>query len=349
MHGKIPLMKPAVPKYMMEANKEFLKWGIGWDLEKRPIQKVEIDESQIHSGDWLPITRFDGLDPMIMYGSGSHVGHSVMALWFEEDGQRELYIVESQDAWYWPVHRIQRNKFSEWIKHAEDASFHVVHMPLSDEMRAKFNETAAREYFFKTEGLPYGYHNFLFGWIDTPYENLPIMLPKDFVQVAFSILERFDHNVTQIFFTDALNQRLGTEGLNITEVTIEANKKNMTIPDLWSMVEQDGWKYSGFYHDGEAMVCSSYVAALWKAGGIFGDLEINAVEFTPKDLYQMNIFNPAPERPDQCVKADPNSKWCQLLGEYRLTFPEFNTVDLYQHMNDHCPSIAPEFVRPANC
>lgn len=51
--------------------------------------------------------RLDGLDPMIMYGTGSHSGHTTTALRF--DG--ELYIVESQDAWYWPVHRIQRTPF----------------------------------------------------------------------------------------------------------------------------------------------------------------------------------------------------------------------------------------------
>jgi hypothetical protein len=101
---------------------------------------------------------------MIMYGTGAHSGHCTMALRF--DG--ELYVVESQDAWYWPVHRIQRNKFSEWIKYAENAEFHVTHIPLSAESRKKFNETAAQEFFFKTEGLPYGYHSFLYLWIDTP-------------------------------------------------------------------------------------------------------------------------------------------------------------------------------------
>mmetsp|Transcript_4433 Transcript_4433/g.6538 ORF Transcript_4433/g.6538 Transcript_4433/m.6538 type:complete len:296 (-) Transcript_4433:154-1041(-) len=295
---------------MMEANKEFLKWAIDWDLEKRTTPKVEIDENLIHSGDWLPVTRFDGLDPMIMYGSGSHVGHSVMALWFEEEEGRELYIIESQDGWYWPVHRVQRNRFSEWIKMAEDASFHVAHMPLSDEMRTKFNETAAQEFFFKTEGLPYGYHNFLYGWIDTPNDNLPVMLPIDFVQVAFSILERFDRNTTDIFFSAALNKRLGTTGLNISEINAAAKEQDKTIPDLWAEVEQDGWIYDSFYHDGESMVCSSYVAAAWKAGGIFGDIDINAVEFTPKDLYQLKIFNPAPTRPQACMDADPDNTWC---------------------------------------
>jgi len=45
------------------------------------------------------IFRLDGFDSIIMYGTGSHVGHCTMALRF--DG--ELYVVESQDAWFWPV------------------------------------------------------------------------------------------------------------------------------------------------------------------------------------------------------------------------------------------------------
>ena len=47
LHGHIPLFNPKVPKYMEEANKEFLKWGINWDLEERTTRKVEIDESLI--------------------------------------------------------------------------------------------------------------------------------------------------------------------------------------------------------------------------------------------------------------------------------------------------------------
>jgi hypothetical protein len=39
------------------------------------------------------------------------------------------------------------------------------------------------------------------------------------------------------------------------------------------------------------MVCSSYVVALWKAAGLFGNYTINAVEWSPKDVYQVNFFN----------------------------------------------------------
>lgn len=111
MHGKIPLFQPAVPEYMEQLNIEWLSWSMNYTMDIRPIQKVEIDPNEIQSGDYFAIQRLDGLDPFVMYGSGAHSGHSVTALRF--DG--ELYIIESQDAWYWPVHRIQRTLWKEWI------------------------------------------------------------------------------------------------------------------------------------------------------------------------------------------------------------------------------------------
>lgn len=224
-------------------------------------------------------------------------------------------------------------------------------MPLSDEMRKKFNETAAKEFFYKVEGMPYGYHNFLYGWVDTANENWPRVLPKALVPVVFSLLERIDKNVTDIFFSEALNIRLGTKGLNITEIAVEAGKRNMTISDLMAVVEEDSFRYQGLYHDGYAMVCSSFVTAMWKAAGLFGDLPINAVEWGPKDVYQVDIFNKnyIEERPQACKDADPNVPFCQLLGKYRFTFPGFSSIKPYAHMNDHCPSIAPDFPRPEGC
>ena len=142
MHGKIKLFEPKVPAYMEKANKEFLKWGLNWDLQERPHKDyIDIDKSLIKSGDYFAVLRLDGLDPMIMYGTGSHSGHSVMAMWFDD----ELYIVESQDSWYWPVHRIQRTRFDEWMRNAQNCDFNVAFLPLSEEMRKKFNQTAATE------------------------------------------------------------------------------------------------------------------------------------------------------------------------------------------------------------
>jgi len=98
------------------------------------------------------------------------------------------------------------------------------------------------------------------------------------------------------------------------------------------------------------MVCSSFVVGLWKAGNLF-DHDVNAVEWGPKDIYQVDFFNKEFQnnRPKQCADADPNSGFCQLLGKYRMTFPGFSSIKPYAHMNDKCPSIAPYFVRPEGC
>jgi hypothetical protein len=74
-------------------------------------------------------------------------------------------------------------------------------MPLSAEARSKFNETAAIEFFNSTEGLPYGFHNFLFGWIDTVEDNLPPLMPPGILPIVMSILEDFMPKVTDIFFS----------------------------------------------------------------------------------------------------------------------------------------------------
>jgi hypothetical protein len=91
LHGKIPLFQPEIPEYMIETNKEWLLWASDFNFEKRTTQKVSIDEDMIQSGDYLSIFRLDGIDPLIMYATGGHAGHTTMALRF--DG--ELYIVES--------------------------------------------------------------------------------------------------------------------------------------------------------------------------------------------------------------------------------------------------------------
>jgi hypothetical protein len=36
-HGKISLFQMKVPEYMEQANKEFMKWSLDWDLQERQI------------------------------------------------------------------------------------------------------------------------------------------------------------------------------------------------------------------------------------------------------------------------------------------------------------------------
>lgn len=74
------------------ANEAFIKRATGYEWQKRQDVYVEIDEKEIHSGDFIAITRFDGIDQIIQWGAGSVAGHSTVALWI--DG--ELNVIESQ-------------------------------------------------------------------------------------------------------------------------------------------------------------------------------------------------------------------------------------------------------------
>jgi len=131
------------------------------------------------------------------------------------------------------------------MHYAENADFHVAWLPLRQEMRNKFDSKAARDFFFATEGLPYGTHNFLFGWIDTPSSNLPGLLPNEFMPILFSMYEIYNPKGAYLIYGSALNMRLGTQNLTISELAAEAAKRGLSLQDVMAMPEQDGWEYTG--------------------------------------------------------------------------------------------------------
>jgi len=342
----LPYIGSHVPEYMEKANLEFLSEQAGINLVERETKVVDINPDLIQSGDFFGIMRLDGLDPMIMYGTGSKIGHNTMALRF--DG--ELYVVESQDAWYWPTHGLQRTKWEDWIQWAKNADFHVTWHRLSDESRAKFDEKAANDFFYDTVGLPYGYHNFLYGWIDTAEDDWPPLLGKHFVPIMFKLVEDIDSKLAYNFYSEALNFRLGTTGKNISELAMLAAEQNMSLEDVMAMTEMDGWEYTGLEPtDGRNWVCSAYVAAMYKAAGLFGDMEIQATEFATMDVYVMNLFDETTPLPEQCVAADPTLSYCQLTGKYRIELPQYNTITPYDHMFENCAINYPSYTRDAGC
>ena len=60
-----------VPSILANLNVQWLKDYVNVDMKKRAITDVEVDESLIHSGDFIGIVRLDGLDPMLAWGMGS--------------------------------------------------------------------------------------------------------------------------------------------------------------------------------------------------------------------------------------------------------------------------------------
>ena len=338
----------AVPQEMMDKNLKFLKEYVNITMEERPIEYVELNETDIHSGDFLGIIRLDGLDPMLAWGMGSHTGHTTAALWIDD----ELYVTESQDAWYWPGCSegkcgIIKTPFRQWVKWAQDASYNVVVLPLSEKSRQIWDNDKAVEFFKKNAGYPYGYHNLFFGWIDTARDNFPPPLTGELLMIGFAIADKLIPSTIDRVWNEALNMRLGTKGLNTAEVYAEAEKRGMTFSDLVTIPEQDKWIYS----DGPSWVCDVWVMELYKAAGLFGNMtdEIQGTEFTNWDVYSLNFFAGDYERPQQCREADPNLPYCQILGKYRMTLPGYNTVQPYPKMREHCPGLPVNYDKTPGC
>ena len=115
--------------------------------------------------------------------------------------------------------------------------------------------------------------------------------------------------------------------------------------------ERDGWIYEGILpRDGEAYVCSAYMVAVFKAAGLFGDFEVHATEFTPRDLYELNFFDKHFRSSNkECQRYDPGQPYCQIMGKYKMEFPRYGAVSPYENMNEVCSMISPLYERQHNC
>jgi len=299
LNPHIPIFGSKVPEYQLNANLEFIKGATGFEYERLPHDHyLHIDKHKVKSGTFIAIYRFDGIDNMIHAGSGSKAGHSTVALWHDN----ELYVVESQNALYWPTFGIQKTKWDDWMKWAHNADYNVVLLPLNDEYQAKFDEKKAWEWFEHICGQDYGFHNFLFSWLDSPSDNLPVFLDFDTVSFVLEYYQYIRPTDVKLIFLEAFNKRLGIEANNIKEIWDELYARNMTLGELTSIVEQEGWEYS----NGVNYVCSAFVVSVYKRAGLFGDLEINSTEFTPKDLYELNFFDVTGAKvPEGCEEYAP--------------------------------------------
>ena len=238
-----------------------------------------VPESEIHSGDFFGVMRLDGLDPMLAWAMGSTTGHATTALWI--GGQ--LYVCESTvKAPHWPVNGIQKTPYRTWLAQVNAAGQGAVHAPLSPEARASFNETAAVEFFLAHEGMDYGYHTLLWGWLDTIADNYPC-LPPDFetclnwetFEVVFGLIDQFLPETGNLLFNEAFNHRLGTVGLTAADLFQTTVEQGYQPAELPTIIEQDAWLYNmtryGQVTQGNSQVCCVFVCNVWKAAGVFGN------------------------------------------------------------------------------
>lgn len=98
---------------------------------------------------------------------------------------------------------------------------------------------------------------------------------------------------------------------------------------------------------------------------MFADLEpyLTSAEITPRDLYELAIFDTDYVKPDLCEKADPDLpfvfltktrnffRYCQLTGQYRLPYSDlYNTITPYENYGLHCGTQPPTGAKyPTGC
>jgi hypothetical protein len=190
--------------------------------------------------------------------------------------------------------------------------------------------------------------NFINTFFDTPDGNLPWPASWQAVEILFGVLEALDADIVARVMGDALNMRLGTTNLSMVQASNLGATRGMSLGDLVALPEQDSYVYS----DGLSMVCDSYLCAIAKAAGLFGDLadEIQCTEFDNFDAYSLaGFWNLTRTRPAECVAADPDVPYCQIMGYYVLPLPKVNTVEPYAHMAEKCSALPMDYTRPPMC
>ena len=331
-----------------ENNILFLKEKMNYDIKLNQESEVEFNHNKIKTGDILLLNRLDGLDQLIMWGTGSYIGHTAIAVWIKD----ELYVLESTDAnpygkicWD-PPYGIIKNKWSKWYKMVKNCSSFVSILRLNSNLNLDFNKGI--EFFKSVEGLPYGYNNFIFGWIDTLYDNYPNPFSSEFLYVLLNKFSNKKDSFPNKYFSQGLNKRLGTENLNFNEVLVEALNKKIKFKQLLIVPERDKWIYKNKIRPGRSMVCDVFVLSFLKSSGLFKNIDIDVSEFTPKDLYQLKIFNDTWLNKSN-IKCLNNDSWCQILGLYYMDLNDFNSIDIYPRMNQNCGSKPPFYKRLKNC
>jgi len=126
----------------------------------------------------------------------------------------------------------------------------IILLPLAPEWKAKWDEEKAYNWFKTVEGSPYGYANFLFGFIDTPNDNFPQVMDQNSWFNFISILNSFPDigpKLVDFVWSRALSKRLGfgDESLTWTQIIEESTKRGLELGELMSMPEQEEWLYDG--------------------------------------------------------------------------------------------------------
>ncbi|KAL3733523.1 hypothetical protein ACJRO7_022960 [Eucalyptus globulus] len=318
-------------EFEYKSNVGFLKKHMGASFEQHPqpwVTNISIDD--IHSGDFLAISkirgRWGGFETLEKWVSGTYAGHTAVCL---RDSEGKLWVGES------------RHDNEELNK--DDSNPHIALLLLHPDMLAKFNETAAWEYAESMNGKPYGYHNMLFSWMDTINANYPWPLDAHVVQrfivslwvaSVMTVWNQMQPTYAANMWNEAINKRLGTEGLNLPDLIVETEMRGSSFAKLLTIPEQDDWLYS----DRMSASCVAFVLEIYRAVGLFDPIS-SFIQI--KDANSLRFFENNSSR---------LPKWCNDGDDIKLPFSariQYNGP--VPHMNETCPSLPPKYLKPSDC
>ena len=265
--------------------------------------------------------------------------------------------------------------WATWVGLAAQAAFHVAVLPLADSYADAFDEAAYWAWQATVQGMPYGYHTMLLSFLDTggaSFANLPLPLDSAEMPVALDVADALLGNSTAgvsiySMLTWGFNLRTGAScatircAAGIVNANKLAGRAPASLTEAFAMPELDSYDYGV----NKSLVCSEFCAGGWKAAlrhayPVWD--AIQAGEQTPNDNVQMALFSPTQSRfnatscPGGGLTTSPTGTgaYCQILGTWRMHLPRYNTIPLYDRMNERCPSqwrpasVGPSYVRCAD-
>eukprot|EP01086_Lenisia_limosa_P002855 TRINITY_DN16925_c0_g1_i1.p1 TRINITY_DN16925_c0_g1~~TRINITY_DN16925_c0_g1_i1.p1 ORF type:complete len:484 (-),score=137.74 TRINITY_DN16925_c0_g1_i1:38-1489(-) len=330
----------------LQNNMSFMKEKIGMKFDERFGNYIpDLPKDYIQPGDALTVASFMGINTVMFWVTGGRSEHAAIFLNINET----LCVVESSNSpgrdgtvitpWeQWWTDRIQTGN---------PMAMQVSLLKLSPEARARFDHDKAIASLDTFKDEPYGSEAMFYSAIDTPNSNLPEPFNADVMTQLLAILHGMVPPIVDSLVSKGLNKRMGNEALDwdYSRCVMEAEKRGMTVMEVMAIPERDEWTYQGR----RSIVCSTLVSTIHKEAGVYGDIDLNAKEFNPKDIYQIDVWDKS-ERPKECHMAGDDLPFCQLYGKYIHYLPGWSSVPIYAHMNDRCPSTpVDDYFRPDNC
>ena len=279
---------PEQKEKLVEQGWDQLSSVTGFPKTERVVQietKSDWLQKNVESGDSYCVFAGSGMDDLIGWNTGSVCSHSGMFLWGVGSDSSTLYYVESQ----FGDGGQHKGLVTEWDTDVTSAR---VLLKLNDENRAKFDVNKAWEFFNSIENFPYGMENILFSFLDTREGNtMQIASIESFIVVA-QIMDHIKPTIPYFdtFIGESVNKRLGTTGLDLTGLVYEADRQGTTIVDVLLIPEPEGIVYGTGDKATVRYICSALVTAIYERAGVLGGITVLPNEFTPKDVFQLKIW-----------------------------------------------------------